>query len=45
MLMLLITLVLVAVLLVPVAKVLLGFYGFDQALGAWTVVLLLRYFL
>ena len=45
MLMLLITLVLIAILLVPVAKVLLGFHGFTEALGAWGVLFIVSLFL
>jgi hypothetical protein len=41
----LLVLVLIIAALFPVLKVMLGFYGFDQALGAWAVLFILAWVL
>jgi hypothetical protein len=45
MLLMLLLLVFALAALIPVTKVLLGFYGFEQALGAWTVLIVLSWVL
>ncbi len=41
----LLVLVLFVLALVPVFKVLVGFYGFDQALGAWALLFIVGWVL